>query len=351
MAYPAPPLGWVHTWLRPLYDWLVGLLNIINSGSAGGAAWKPVRVLTAAALPANTYVAGTQTKTATANGTLTVDGVLLAVGDRFWDKDAVTGSERGLFVVTAAGAAGAKWAAKRADDAKASADYVDGKTFDIAEGTQAGQVYQFTTNAPFVLDTDTPTIARETGVMHTDDNQTVTGVKTFADGKLKQNNAAGTFATLFATLATAARTWTLPDVSDTAVGLAATQTLTNKTLTSPILNSPQVNAPTSSAAGNAIADPGNAGAIPVGATGVCNITSAGAETRTLAIPAFIGQVLDLCMDTDGGDVVVTVASAFNQAGNTTITFNDAGDFVRLVGCTIGGTRGWRLAANDGATLG
>jgi hypothetical protein len=104
------------------------------------------------------------------------------------------------------------------------------------------------------------------------------------------------------------------------------------------------------AATNAITDPGNAGAIAVTANGVCDITTAGAETRTLAIPTFVGQRILLCLDTDGGDCVVTVASSFNQAGNTIITFNDAGDSVELVGRTVGGTRKWQLAFNDGATL-
>lgn len=105
------------------------------------------------------------------------------------------------------------------------------------------------------------------------------------------------------------------------------------------------------ASAQAITDPGNAGAIPVTANGVCNLTSAGAETRTLAIPTFVGQRLTLCLDTDGGDCVVTVASAFNQAGNTTITLNDAGDTINLVGATIGGSRRWRIVNNDGCTLG
>ena len=105
------------------------------------------------------------------------------------------------------------------------------------------------------------------------------------------------------------------------------------------------------AAGNNIADPGNAGAIPVTASGVCNITSAGAETRTLAIPTFQGQRLNLCMNVDGGDVVITVASAFNQAANTTITMNDAGDSAELVGTLIGSALRWRLVYNDGCTLG
>lgn len=100
-----------------------------------------------------------------------------------------------------------------------------------------------------------------------------------------------------------------------------------------------------------IADPGNAGAIAVTANGVCNLTSTGAETRTLAIPTFQGQRLNLCMNVDGGDIVITVASAFNQATNTTITMNDAGDSAELVGVLIASALRWRLVYNDGCTLG
>ena len=104
------------------------------------------------------------------------------------------------------------------------------------------------------------------------------------------------------------------------------------------------------ATAQSIADPGASGAIPVTANGVCNLTSAGAETRTLAIPTFVGQLLTICLDTDGGDVTLTVASAINQAGNNTIVLNDAGDTVTLVGRTVGGTRRWQIVQNDGATL-
>lgn len=101
----------------------------------------------------------------------------------------------------------------------------------------------------------------------------------------------------------------------------------------------------------AIADPGDAGAIPVTRTGQVAITTAGAETRTLAIPTFAGQRLTLSMDVDGpGDAVVTVAAAFNQTGNNTITFNDVGDTVELVGVQVGGALVWRVVVNDGATL-
>jgi len=102
--------------------------------------------------------------------------------------------------------------------------------------------------------------------------------------------------------------------------------------------------------GFAIADPGNAGAIPVTRSGQVAITTAGAETRTLAIPTFAGQRLVISMDVDGGDAVITVAAAFNQTGNNTITLNDAGDTVELVGVQVGGALVWRNAFNDGAAL-
>jgi hypothetical protein len=99
-----------------------------------------------------------------------------------------------------------------------------------------------------------------------------------------------------------------------------------------------------------IADPGDAGAIPVTRSGNCAITTAGAETRTIAAPATVGITLALSCDVDAGDAVVTVASAFNQTGNNTITLNDAGDTVVLTSVQVGSAVVWRLVVNDGATL-
>lgn len=99
-----------------------------------------------------------------------------------------------------------------------------------------------------------------------------------------------------------------------------------------------------------IADPGDAGAIPVTRSGNVAITTAGAETRTLAIPAVQGITLALSCDVYVGDAVITVASAFNQAGNTTITLNTAGDTVVLTAVQVAGALVWRLVVNDGAAL-
>jgi hypothetical protein len=85
-------------------------------------------------------------------------------------------------------------------------------------------------------------------------------------------------------------------------------------------------------------------------SGHCPIVTAGAETRTLAAPSYTGQMLSLGMKTDGGDCVVTCVTGVNQTGNNTITMNDAGDSILLVGIESGANKRWRVAYNDGCTL-
>jgi predicted RecA/RadA family phage recombinase len=99
-----------------------------------------------------------------------------------------------------------------------------------------------------------------------------------------------------------------------------------------------------------IADPGNAGAIPVTGSGHVDIVTAGAETRTLAAPSFLGQMLLVSMKTDGGDCVITCATTVNQTGNNTITLNDAGDAVLLQAKANGANKRWSVVSNDGGAL-
>lgn len=101
----------------------------------------------------------------------------------------------------------------------------------------------------------------------------------------------------------------------------------------------------------AIADPGDGAAIPVTTSGVCAITTAAAETNTLAIPTAVGQMLTLICDVYAvGDRVVTVASAVNQTGNNTLTFGAAGDYIVLQGAQLAGVLVWRVLSNDGVGL-
>lgn len=100
----------------------------------------------------------------------------------------------------------------------------------------------------------------------------------------------------------------------------------------------------------AIADPGDAGAIPVTKSGSVAITTAAAETRTIAIPGRAGITLVLSLDVDGGDCVITAAAAINQTGNNTITLGDAGDTIVLTAVQKAGALVWRVLVNDGCAL-
>ncbi len=96
----------------------------------------------------------------------------------------------------------------------------------------------------------------------------------------------------------------------------------------------------------AIADPGDAGAIPVGLSGVCELVSATSETRTLARPSYLGQWLILSFKTDGGDIVVTCATTVNVTANTTMTFDTAGEMMLLLTARSGSDLVWRAMANQ-----
>jgi len=103
-----------------------------------------------------------------------------------------------------------------------------------------------------------------------------------------------------------------------------------------------------------ILDPGDAGAIPTDKMGVCNLVSgAAAETRTLGRPEYVGQLLVLNFDTDGGgNIVITCASTFNQTANNTLTFADAGECCMLIGVQVGAYLVWRaFSANPEADSG
>jgi hypothetical protein len=100
-----------------------------------------------------------------------------------------------------------------------------------------------------------------------------------------------------------------------------------------------------------VVDPGNAGVIAPVTDCYVLLKTVMAETRTLSDPIYDGQTLDLFFETDFGDCVITASSAINQAGNTSLTFADGGDHLRLAGGRNGaGGREWRAIANDGVSL-
>ena len=101
-----------------------------------------------------------------------------------------------------------------------------------------------------------------------------------------------------------------------------------------------------------VADPGDAGAITIADhhNMVCILTSAGAETRNMPIPRFVGQVCVLSVDVAGVNIVVNVAGDGNVAGADEITFTAASQTARLVGVKLAGALRWRLTTTDPAGL-
>ena len=99
-----------------------------------------------------------------------------------------------------------------------------------------------------------------------------------------------------------------------------------------------------------ITDPGASGAIPVTRSGNVPLTTAAAETRTLAIPAVAGITLSLSLAVDGGDCTITAASAINQTGDNTIVLGDAGDTIVLIAVKKATGLVWRVLVNDGCAL-
>lgn len=97
-------------------------------------------------------------------------------------------------------------------------------------------------------------------------------------------------------------------------------------------------------------DPGDAGAIRPARSAMVNLTTVGgAQTRTLPNPVKEGMLLVLVFTVDGGDCVVTAATALNKAGNTILTFDDARDTVVLMSVPAPSGYRWQIIGSDDVT--
>lgn len=97
-----------------------------------------------------------------------------------------------------------------------------------------------------------------------------------------------------------------------------------------------------------LGDPGDAGTIIVGMWGqICPVVTAGSETRTLAQPNRAGVSCVIALDTDGGDLTLTVTGGYNGDDDTEIVFDDAGDFVSFVSVKVGTSYLWRVVGQEG----
>lgn len=82
--------------------------------------------------------------------------------------------------------------------------------------------------------------------------------------------------------------------------------------------------------------------------GVCGVVTTGTgDARTLRRPTKSGVVGTVVLDTDGGDLTLTVTGGYNNDGDTAIVFPSAGNFVRFVSIKFGGAYYWRAIAQEG----
>lgn len=206
-----------HTWLQALYNFLDNILSTISGGNPDFT----VDLVATSALSACTYANGTggigATLTGNANGAMdTIDSVAPALNKTYLVAGQASGLQNGLYKLTQLGDGSNPFILTRLTTCDQSAEFNQGNVIGVRAGTiNAGTQWEQTSADAPTMGTTAITFARSVGNVTTNTNQTISGIKSFAAGCLKVFNAGGTFASLFASSATAARTVTLPDASFT----------------------------------------------------------------------------------------------------------------------------------------
>ena len=180
----------------------------------------------------------------------TIDGVTLATGDEVLVKNQSTDSQNGIYTVVSSGTASRSTEYNTIDE-------ISGQMVVINQGTtNDNTLWLCTTNSSATLGSDSIAFTKITPQNVGD--VTLTGTQTLTNKTLtapvlsgsassagsilfKEDTDNGTNSvTLIGPAATADVTVTLPAATDTLVGKATTDTLTNKTLTSPTLTTPKI---------------------------------------------------------------------------------------------------------------
>ena len=285
----------------------------------------------------------------TLSGEQSIDGVTTSTS-RILVKNQSTASQNGIYV-TAAGA----WA--RATDFDAPSEVASSFVF-ISGGTAGADTGWVCTNEPesvavgtdgitFSQFSDAGHITAGTGLTKSGNSininatqSTITSIGTLSGATplVFEGGTPNDFETsISVTDPTADRTWTIPDASDTFVGKATTDTLTNKTLTSPTLVTPALGTPASGVATNITGLPivaGTTGTLSVarGGTGATSLTDGGvllgSGTGAVTATAVLadGEILVGDGTTDpvaldiGSSTAITTVGALGAGGSITSGF-------------------------------
>jgi hypothetical protein len=98
-------------------------------------------------------------------------------------------------------------------------------------------------------------------------------------------------------------------------------------------------------------DPGDGGTITVTQDlQICEMVSAGTETRTLTDPLKAGIRFVLRVLTDGGSIKVSAANGVNVDGDPAIAMDEAGDLVSII--SVSHTTGyrWEILVNTSSVV-
>jgi len=105
------------------------------------------------------------------------------------------------------------------------------------------------------------------------------------------------------------------------------------------------------AADYTMTDPGAGGTITINRQlAVVPVVTAAAEARTLAQPTKAGLICAIVLETRVGDATLTVTGGYNQAADTDIVFDTAGDWVKFHSVKVGASYYWRVLSSEGVSL-
>ena len=155
-------------------------LTTVTGLSAAAEYKDSVRLATSAALAACTYNNAAGTLTATANGTLSVDGTAVALSDRLLIKNQGSTFQNGIYKVTTLGTGSVPFVLTRAIDFDIFSE-MPGAVVSVETGTSANAGTQLLCNvvAGGTLGTTAITFVAPKNFVDLTTSQTVTGTKTF----------------------------------------------------------------------------------------------------------------------------------------------------------------------------